>query len=117
MSLLLLVIMCCVYGLNADPQGMLFYLFLALCLYTIYHELTQATTMRVEAFATNLILSLVSVAGVSILITIMMRDGTILYPYALLGAAVILLDAIVSPIIAFKMALRNIAVTGSSGEF
>lgn len=113
MSLVILLIMCCIYGLEVDPQGVLFYLFLVVCLYTIYQGLLQATTMKVIAFATSLILSLLAVAGVSILITVMLKNGVGISPYVVIGALVIVLDAVVSPIIAFKMALRNFLVVGT----
>ena len=111
-SLIILVIMCVLYTLKAEPTEMLFYIYIAVCVYAVYHELTQATTMRVEAFAINLVLSMLAFAGAATLIAIIISNGDEFKPYIILGSAVIILDAIVFPIIAFKMALGNISFGG-----
>lgn len=110
-SLLILVIMCSIYSLEAEPTGMVFYLFVTVCLVTVYYEITQATNITLEAFVGNLVFSLIALVGVSVLITIMLEQGNVFKPYILLGSAVIVVDALISPIISFKMALRNISIS------
>lgn len=109
-SLIILVIMCVLYTLQAEPTEMLLYIYITVCMYAVYHELTQATTMRVNDFAVNLIFSLTAFAGAAVLIAIIVGNGDEFKPYVLLGTAVIVMDAVISPIIAFKMALGNLSI-------
>jgi hypothetical protein len=101
--------MCTVYALDSEPQGILFYIFIAICLYTIYREIMHAANIKSDTdFILSLILSLVALVGVSVLTTIIIINNEIPKIYILFGSTIIVLDAIVSPSISFKMARRSI---------
>jgi hypothetical protein len=98
-------------------EGPVGYTFIVFGLFVLFIEFFKSGDISTTAFLTDLIVAVTSVIGGAALITVMLIDEryslTFFHWY---GAAILVADAILSPLNSFRTAKRNLELGGISAE-
>jgi cation transport ATPase len=113
-SLLVVLAMWFAYQAQLDLSGTLGLVFIGFCVFVVVIEFFKSGDIRLGPFFLDLLFSVGAVVAGAALLTYMVTHGDGGLPgfHYLLGGAVVLVDAILSPFNSFRTALRNLQFGG-----
>jgi uncharacterized membrane protein YqjE len=113
-ALLIVLGMWLSYAWNVDLSGTVGLFFIGLCVFVLIIEFFKSGDIRIGPFMMDLLFAVIGLVAASALITVMVMGDKGLTFHYILGCAVLVIDAILSPYNAFRTALRNVQLGGDN---